>query len=250
MLTNFFIYMGWSRDDLKWRWTQFLTFLTLLTTGVIDIPARTAELGIHVTDVQVHWIQFIAVVLLWVSGKFDVSSLPSGSAMAAGKVQGSPAGPPKLPMVLLACALAGMLSACASLPLKQKAVVGLQASEMALEASHDAERALCSPAADKTQPITHCDGAGAAAVGLTDALHRQLATQFAIAFDVEIKAANALKAWRSGDPPPSDLADYKLAVDEILKLIAQTFPKTEPTVVKAQAAVDEAAKVAALVGVK
>jgi hypothetical protein len=140
--------------------------------------------------------------------------------------------------------------ACASLPLKQKAVISLQASEMALEASHDLERSLCSPTADQTQPIRHCDGPQAATLGLTDARHSALAVKFSKAFDLEIQAATALKLWRSGEPAPADFAGYRQVINEILTDVLQFLPKSQPIVEKAQAAVDEAGHVAALLGVK
>lgn len=153
--------------------------------------------------------------------------------------------------LLLAGALgAGVLSACASLPVKQQAVVSLQASETALEAAHDAERLLCSPTADQTAPIRHCDGAQAIAIGLTDARHQAIARVFAIAFDTQIKAATALKAWRAGDPAPSSVADYQRDLTDVLTLIQQLVPQAVGVATQAQDAVNKAAAVAAILGVK
>ncbi len=150
-------------------------------------------------------------------------------------------------IVLVALLLA---VSCASLPLKQRAVVSLSASETALEASHDAERLLCSPTANQAQPITHCDGAQAATIGLTDAKHQQLARLYSTAFAAEIVAATALKAWQAGDPPPVTIGDYRKDLDAILVLIGTTIPASQPTVTKIQAAADAAASVAILIGVK
>lgn len=140
--------------------------------------------------------------------------------------------------------------ACASLPAKQKAVVDLQASETALEAAHDAERALCSPTADQTKAITHCDGAQAVAIGLTDARHQQLAGLFSKAFGAETIAATALKSWQAGDPAPASVADYQKIVSQILAAITQIVPLTEKTFTQAKAAADAAAATAFTVGVK
>ncbi len=157
----------------------------------------------------------------------------------------------QVPKVLLALALVGSFTAgCASLPVKQRAVVSLQASETALEAAHDAERLLCSPTADQTKAITHCDGAQAAAIGLTDDVHRRLARLFSIAFDAQEKAALVLKTWRAGDPAPASFADYRRVASEILGLVGEIVPKEQDAVAKAQQAVDEAAKVAAVMGVR
>lgn len=156
-----------------------------------------------------------------------------------------------LGMVLLACALAaGAMTGCASLPQKQRAVMSLAASEAALAASHDAERLLCSPTANQTTAITHCEGAQASAIGLTDERHRQLARLFATAFDAEVKAATALKLWRAGDPAPSSVADYQRDVQGILSAVLVLAPRTERVVSKAQEAVDQVAAVAALIRVR
>ena len=157
---------------------------------------------------------------------------------------------------LLAAALVGLVvgfaavNGCASLPLKQKAVVSLQASETALEAAHDAERALCSPTADQTKAITHCDGTQAVAIGLTDARHHDLAVLFVKAFGIEIDAATALKAWKAGDPAPSSVAEYQQVIDQILALVKQIVPATDAIATKVQQAVDQAAIIAGIVGVK
>lgn len=145
---------------------------------------------------------------------------------------------------------AALFVSCASLPLKQKAVVGLAASEAALEGAHDAERALCSPSSDQTKAITHCDGAQAVTLGLTDAKHVAIAKVFSKAFDTEIKAAEALKVWRSGEPAPSSVAEYQKDVSDLLALVAQTIPQSKDVISKVQQAVDEAAKTALLLGVK
>jgi len=152
--------------------------------------------------------------------------------------------------ILFVVALLTLVTACASLPAKQNATISLQASEVALESAHDAERLLCSPTADPSAAITHCDGSGAAALGLTDAKHQQLARLFSTAFGAEIAAANALTIWRAGDPPPSTVAEYQRDLDDILAAVKLTFPSTQVAVTKTQTAVDEAAKIAVILGVK
>ena len=158
------------------------------------------------------------------------------------------------------CALVVVLSAllavplvsagCASLPLKQKAVVGLAASETALEAAHDAERALCSPTADQAKAITHCDGAQAATLQLTDARHVAIAKVFSQAFSTEVRAAEALKVWRAGEPAPAGVAEYQKDLTDLLALVAQTIPTSKDVVSQIQQALDEAVKTALLLGVK
>lgn len=143
-----------------------------------------------------------------------------------------------------------LLAACASLPVKQKAVVGLQASEMALESAHDIERSLCfvTPA---TESGGHCTNPLAAEFKLTDALHQHMAGLFSHAFTIQIKAAMALQAWRAGEPAPDGVAQYRQDVQDILGLAQSlTGAGAQSFITKAQQAVDEAAKIAVLVGAK
>ena len=141
-------------------------------------------------------------------------------------------------------------AACASISVKQKAVVGLQASETALESAHDIERSLCfvNPA---TESGGHCTNPLAASFKLTDASHQKAASLFSKAFAGQIKIGVALQAWRAGDPAPSGVAEYQRDVTDILA-VAQTLigEKAAPFIAKAQTAVDEAARIAVIVGVK
>lgn len=129
-----------------------------------------------------------------------------------------------------------LATACASLPAKQRAVVGLQASETALEAAHDAERALCAPTADQTKAITHCDGPQAASLRLTDARHHDLADLFSRAFAAEQVAAKALLAWKAGDPVPTDIAGYQAIVNEIVQTVVTLLPQATAVISHAKVA--------------
>lgn len=151
-------------------------------------------------------------------------------------------------LLMLCLVLASV--ACASTPLKQQGVVSLAASESALESAHDIERGLCSPAADKTQAITVCDGPSATAVGLTSAIHQQMATMFSKAFEAERLAATALKTWKSGDPAPTSLAEYRRTVNELVSAVISLLPQAKALVQKSQDAATEATKTATAVGDK
>jgi hypothetical protein len=140
------------------------------------------------------------------------------------------------------CLVIGLSAGCASTPVKQQAVVSLAASEQALEAAHDMERALCNPTADKTKPVTECV---ANAIGLTTAIHQQVAVVFSKAFSTEILAANALRAWKSGEPAPASLADYQRDLLEIVAVIRRLLPQATDLIGKTQSAADEAKKTAA-----
>lgn len=136
---------------------------------------------------------------------------------------------------------------CASTPIKQQTVVSLSASEMALESAHDIERALCNPTADKTQAITTCE---TNPVGLTSVVHVQLAAMFSKAFASEKLAAEALKAWKSGEPAPSSLADYQRDILALVDTITKLLPQAKALVQKTNDASVEASKVVNTVGVK
>jgi hypothetical protein len=76
MLTNLFITLGWTRDDWRWLWTQVLSVALLITSGIIDVPYWAGQLGIPLSTVGLHWVQVLCIAALWVSGKYDSSSLP------------------------------------------------------------------------------------------------------------------------------------------------------------------------------
>ena len=138
---------------------------------------------------------------------------------------------------------------CASLPLKQQAVTGLQASELALESAHDLERSLCfnSPA---TESGGHCTNPMAAALKLTDAAHQKIASAFSDAFAVEIKAATALKVWQAGQPAPTDVTTYQADVTAVLGLVQQLDTKAAGVISQTQQAVDSLAATLKALGVK
>jgi len=135
--------------------------------------------------------------------------------------------------------------ACAKTSLKQQGVVSLAASEQALEAAHNMERSLCNPQADQTKAITECTQN---AVGLTTEIHSQVALAFSKAFSTEILAANALRAWKSGEPAPASLADYQRDLQEIVAVITRLLPQARDLIGRTLAAADEAKKTATAVG--
>lgn len=152
-------------------------------------------------------------------------------------------------MKRLILVLALTFTACASLPVKQKAVIGLQASETALEGAHNIERSLCF-VTPSTESGGHCTNPQAAAVKLSDATHQKLATIFAKAFAIEIKAAIALQAWQAGQPVPTDVAGYQAAIQDALVTAKQLDPAASALITQIQSAVDSAAAVALALGVK
>jgi len=90
MLTNLFIRLGWSRDDLKWPVMQVVTVASLITSNVLDVPYWFGYLSIPLSPTHLHWILAGAAFVSWVAGQNRASKLPSARAMASGTVPGSP----------------------------------------------------------------------------------------------------------------------------------------------------------------
>lgn len=140
--------------------------------------------------------------------------------------------------------------ACASTPIKQKATLGLQASETALEAGHNIERSLCfiNPGLESG---THCTNAVAAQAKLDDVTHVKIAAFFEAAFTVQKKATIALSAWKAGDPVPATVLEYQTDINKILAVAQNLLPPGASSLLdKVQTAVNEAATIVALLGVK
>lgn len=109
MLTNMFIWFGWSRDDLKWFWLQLVAGVVglagLIADNLLDVKYWVDYLQLPIGTRGLHWIIAGAAAIGWIANRFKRSPLPSGAAMASGVVDGSPAS--KVGIVLLACVLAG-----------------------------------------------------------------------------------------------------------------------------------------------
>mgnify|MGYP001601851370 FL=1 len=78
-LSVLFNRFGWTRDDARWGWTQLVAFAAIILSAGYDgefIIKGLAYLGIHVGTTFAHWVVAISAGVLWISGKFDASSLP------------------------------------------------------------------------------------------------------------------------------------------------------------------------------
>ena len=78
-LSVLFHTFGWTRDDAKWGWTQLVAFAAIILSAGYDgafVIELFSYLGIHVGTTFAHWVVAISAVVLWISGKFDASSLP------------------------------------------------------------------------------------------------------------------------------------------------------------------------------
>lgn len=76
MLTNFFITLGWTRDDWKWFWLQIVTVAALITSNVFDIQYWATYLGVTLTPTILRWIQALSALVLWISARNQASTLP------------------------------------------------------------------------------------------------------------------------------------------------------------------------------
>jgi hypothetical protein len=75
-LGKIFTFLGWSRDDWKWIWTQLVAAMGLVTLGAVDVPMWVMFLfGVTMSTTAIHWVQFVCGVIFWVSGRMATSPL-------------------------------------------------------------------------------------------------------------------------------------------------------------------------------
>ena len=113
VLGSYFTSLGWTRDDAKWFWLQIVTVATLISSNVLDLPYWAGYLGIPLSTRELHWVQAITAIVLWVSARSATSALPGkGEAMTVNKPFTPPGG---VAAVLVVVALSAMfvgVSAC------------------------------------------------------------------------------------------------------------------------------------------
>lgn len=68
-LTNLFLSFGLTRDSFVWFWGRLVSGSLLLLTGLVPLDVYIGPGGQKALTVA-------AVVVLWLSGKFDASTLP------------------------------------------------------------------------------------------------------------------------------------------------------------------------------
>ena len=69
-LTNSLISWGFNRDSALWFWSRLTTASLLIASGMVPLDEYVG-----------YWskaIQAGAVIILWLSGKYDSSPLPAG----------------------------------------------------------------------------------------------------------------------------------------------------------------------------
>lgn len=69
MLTNLLLRFNFTRDDITWFWSRLVSAAILLASGMIDLSKYFNPTTSKVITVA-------SVVVLWISGKYDSSSLP------------------------------------------------------------------------------------------------------------------------------------------------------------------------------
>jgi hypothetical protein len=128
MIANVFLSLGLNRDHAAFVWGKILSIALLINSGVFDLSAQAAYLGIHLSPTGAHWIQALAVIALYISGQYSTSSLP-------GK---------KIGVWLLVAGLAAgavLLPACTSGRALQTATIAETAAVQAVHATIQTEAA-------------------------------------------------------------------------------------------------------------
>jgi hypothetical protein len=69
-----------TRDDLKWPIAQILAGASMVTSGVLNVPALGAYLGITVSTVAFHWVFAVATVILYIASSMRTSPLPGAKS--------------------------------------------------------------------------------------------------------------------------------------------------------------------------
>jgi len=215
MLTNFFIRMGWSRDDLKWPILQIVSVAGLIASNTLDLPYWAAYLGIPLSTTALHWILTVAAIISWLAGTNRSSRLPSANAMASGTVVGSPVANRIVPMILIALLMGGAVGCAGTMtPLRQ-----VQVTHDALATAQDIEAQLCWGVATVylgPSDRSHCTTPVATLIGLTAERHQAINAKLKIAFDLHRSITAQIAAGAI-----VDLSSLETAIFDILALVAQ-----------------------------
>jgi hypothetical protein len=71
MLTNLILQLGLTRDSLVWFWGRLVTASTILAAaGPFDL------MDPYLSDDAQKWVVLVAVIILWLAGRYDSSPLP------------------------------------------------------------------------------------------------------------------------------------------------------------------------------
>lgn len=191
MLTNLFLSFGINRDHVAFLWGKILSIALLINSGVFDLSAQAAYLGIHLTPTGAHWIQALAVVALYISGQFSTSNLP-GKKIAA--------------LLLVAC-LGAMAAAC-----------GANHNPPIVNAANAEHVTVVS-----VHAVIQAEAAAFKAGAYDNATHQQYVAVLLNVAQSEKVLNGALKVWNqaSGQPAPAVVA---LALSSLRKIVADVTP--------------------------
>lgn len=137
----------------------------------------------------------------------------------------------RLTVTVTAVAFIVASAACASVSVKERAVIDLQGLHQVLAAAQDTEISLYTSG---TVPA------------LTEAKHRQFHTALSKAFAAEITLATALRTWRAGDPAPASSSEVVALARETLTVVADLAPQASALVAAVQSWLDTAVAVQAM----
>jgi hypothetical protein len=72
MLTTWFVSLGLTRDSAVWFWGRLVSGATLFLGYVVLDPMTVGQ---YLTATEVKAVTLLAVVVLWLAGKYDSSPL-------------------------------------------------------------------------------------------------------------------------------------------------------------------------------
>lgn len=153
-------------------------------------------------------------------------------------------------IVLAAVMLAASVTACASLPVKERGVKSSQAAEIALGAADDFERAaFLAGSIPQLSAMTTCSPALAPAPPACT-VHQKVSVLLAKAFNAQHRAGVLIQKWRAGEPPPSDLIVAAADLQDAIAAIGEATSGTRAgdLVAKIQAVLDEVSQLAVTMG--
>lgn len=68
-MTKYLIELGLTRDSLVWFWSRLVSGALLIASGLVPLDGYVGTKGAKV-------VQVVAVLVLWLGGKYDSSPLP------------------------------------------------------------------------------------------------------------------------------------------------------------------------------
>lgn len=81
-LTSLFLSLGFTRDSATFWWGKVVSVAALITSGLFDphIAGMFDPAVLGIGPSTLHWIQFVSVIVLYLSGQMSSSHLPGTPA--------------------------------------------------------------------------------------------------------------------------------------------------------------------------